>query len=48
VQRFEVADFPGNRAIESGGIEMGDGPNAALPRQEVLPDFLGADSQPTD
>ncbi len=48
VERFEVADFAGNCAIKCRGIKVSDGANAALPRQEVLPDFLGADPQTAD
>ena len=45
VERIKVADFPGDGAIEGGGIEMGDRADAALARQQILPDLIGADPQ---
>jgi hypothetical protein len=48
VERFKVADFPGNRAIKTGGIEIGNRTDAALSRQKILPDLIGADSQIAD
>src|SRR5437879_393434 len=41
LQRIKVLDLSGNGAGEVGGIEMGDGGNAALARLQVLPDFRG-------
>jgi len=48
VEGIEVANLAGNRAIEPRGVKVGDGTHATLPRQEVLPDFIGADAQPAD
>jgi len=41
-------DFPGNGAIEAGSIEMSNRADAALSRQKILPNLIGADSQTTD
>ena len=48
VEGIEIADFPGDGAIECGGIEMRDRADAALSRQEIFPDLIGADSQTAD
>ncbi len=48
MERIEIADFPGNRAIETGGIEMSNRADTALSRQEILPNLIGADSQTAD
>ena len=48
VERIEIADFPGDGAVETGGIKMGDRANAALSRQEIFPNLIGADSQTAD
>ena len=48
VEGIEIADFPGDGAIEGGGVEVGDRADAALSRQEIFPDLIGADSQTAD
>ena len=44
----KLAHFGGDAAVESGGVEMGDGADAALAGQKLLPNQLGADSQRAD
>ncbi len=48
VERLEAFHFAGDAAIESGGIEMGDGPDAAFGREQIGPDFFGPDAESAD
>ena len=41
-------DFSGDGAIEGGGVKMSNRANAALSREKVFPDLVGADSQTAD
>ena len=40
--------FAGDAAIEAGGVKLRDRADAALPGQQILPDFFGADAQRAD
>src|SRR5271170_6853831 len=44
VERIEIADFSGDAAVEGRGVKMSDGANAALARQQIAPDFFGANA----
>ena len=48
IQRVEVLDLGGNLARVSGGVELGDSSDAALAREQVLPDFLRGVADSTD
>src|SRR5277367_4963274 len=48
VERLEAFYFTGDAAIESGGIEVGDGANAAFGSKDVAPDFFGPNAETAD
>src|SRR5579871_5081055 len=42
LQWIEILDFAGDLAIEGADIKVGDASDAALAREEICPDLVGA------
>jgi hypothetical protein len=45
---IEILDFTGDFAIETSGIKLRNGTDAALTGEEIFPGFLRADAQRAD
>ena len=48
IERLEALYFAGDAAIETSGIEMSDGTDAAFGGENVAPDFFGPDAETAD